>query len=464
MDWVAGFSRSVVFPLVMLKNGSRQPAYAREYQRSQFYSAEQIVGYQLARLKRLVAHAQRHCGFYRRHFREAGLDDAAEIRSLRDLELLSTLSKDALRECWEELVVPDLAAAPMTENRTSGSTGVPLRVLVNEDAMQHKAALTARHNAWAGHRLGDRVGLVWGDIERPATLRGRLRAVLLDRMEVLDSQKLNEARMERFTEAVRHQGIRTLIGHAQPLCTYAGWIRDRGIEDLPVRAAIPTAMVLHPGQRALLEEAFGAEVYERYGSEETSIIASECSAHRGMHIAAEGLILEVLRDGRAVGPGEEGEIVVTDLVNYGMPLIRYQIGDVGVMSGEACPCGRGLPMIKRVNGRVADNIMTPDGRIVSGISITDHIVEVEGIRQVQIVQESLDELVFRIAKDSRFSASSEAVLRRHCARIFGEEMHIRCEFVDEIPVGPRGKYRLCMSELPQTLRVGTRHATRGKGH
>jgi phenylacetate-CoA ligase len=431
----------------MLKNGSRQPAYAREYRRTQYYSGEQLVEYQLGRLRRLVAHAQHHSAFYERRLAETGLSDAAEIRSLSDLALLPMLQKETLREHWEEVVAPDPSGAPLTEKRTSGSTGVPLRILVDEDGMQHKAALSARHNAWAGHRLGDRVGLVWGDVERPATLRGRVRAALLDRMEVLDSQKLDEARMERFTEAVRRGGIRTLIGHAQPLCTYAGWVRDRGIEDLPVRAAIPTAMVLHPGQRALLEEAFGAEVYERYGSEETSIIASECSAHRGMHIAAEGLILEVLRDGRAVGPGEEGEIVVTDLVNYAMPLIRYRIGDVGVMSDEACSCGRGLPMIKRVNGRVADNIVTPDGRIVSGISITDHIVEVEGIRQVQIVQESLSEVVFRIVRDSRFSPQSEAVLRRHCARIFGEEMHIRCEFVRDIPMGPRGKYRLCVSRL-----------------
>jgi len=449
MDWVGAFSRSVVIPLVMAKSRSRQPAYAREYRRTQFWSAGQLADYQLARLRRLVAHAQHSSSFYERHFRDAGLGDAAEIRSLRDVALLPALSKAALQECWEDLLVPDPGGTPMTEHRTSGSTGVPLRVLVNGDGMQHKAALTERHNGWAGYRPGDRVAMVWGDVQTPATLRGRLRAALLERMEVLDSQKLDERRMARFTEAVRNLGIRTLIGQAQVLCSYASWVRDRGIEGLPVRAVIPTAMVLHAGQRTLLEEAFGAEVYERYGSEETSIIASECPAHRGMHIAAEGLIVEVLADGRAAGPGEEGEIVITDLVNHAMPLVRYRIGDAGVMARAACPCGRGLPMFERVSGRVADNIVTPDGRTVSGIAITDHVVEVVGIRQMQIVQESLSSLVFRIVRDAHFGAESEATLRRHCGRIFGAEMRVRCEFVDEIPVGPRGKYRLCVSELGQ---------------
>ncbi|MFB3880125.1 MAG: phenylacetate--CoA ligase family protein [Armatimonadota bacterium] len=453
MDLIALLSRSVVIPLVMAKNRSRQPAYAREYRRTQFWSAERLAELQLERLRRVVSHALRNSAFYRRWLGEAGLGDADEIRSLDDLRLLPMLSKDALRDNWDEVVVRDPNGPPPTEKRTSGSTGVPLRVLVDEGAMQHKAALTARHNGWAGYRPGDRVAYVWGDVKPPTTLRGKLRGTLLDRAEVLDSQKLDEGRMERFTEALRRRRIRTLVGQAQVLCTYASWVLDRGIGDMPVRAVIPTAMVLHLGQRAMLERAFGAEVYERYGSEETSIIASECPAHQGMHVAAEGLIVELIAGGRPAEPREEGEIVITDLVNRAMPLIRYRIGDAGVLSPGTCPCGRGLPLLERVSGRVADNIVTPDGRTVSGIAITDHVVEVAGIRRMQIVQEAVDSLVFRIVKDKRFSAESEAALRRHCARIFGEAMRIRCEFVAEIPAGPRGKYRLCVSEVDATTRV-----------
>jgi phenylacetate-CoA ligase len=449
MALMGAFARSVFLPLLVWKDRSRQLAYTRRYLRTQFHSPERLADYQLECLRRLLAHAMQHCAFHRRRFEEAGLADLAEIRSLDDLRRLPTLTKEVVRERSEALIVPDPSGLPLREKRTSGSTGVPLRIQVNEDGMQHKAALTWRHNGWAGYRAGDLAGVVWGDVGEPTSLKERLRRAFLDRAEVLDSQRMDEARMAAFTDVLRRRRIRTLVGHAQPLCVYAAHVLERGVEELPVRAVIPTAMVLHPGQRQLLERAFSAEVFERYGSEETSIIASECPAHRGMHIAAEGLIVEFLKEGRAAEPGEEAEIVVTDLVNYGMPLIRYEIGDVGVRGAEACPCGRGLPMIERVRGRVADTIVTPEGRIVSGISITDHIVEVEGIRQVQIVQESVDELVFRIVRDERFSAEGEAVLRGHCRRIFGDRMRVRCDYVDSIPTGARGKYPLCVSRLGQ---------------
>jgi phenylacetate-CoA ligase len=449
MDLVALLARSVVFPALAVKSHSREPAYARTYRRTQFLSADELCAYQFARLQSLLRHLWARSPYYARALREAGLSHPDEVRQLDDLARLPLLSKETLREQQDELRVTDAAYEPVLEKRTSGSTGVPLKIAWSEQARQHKAALTARHNAWAGYRPGDSVGLVWGDVEAPTTWRGRLRAALLERAEVLDSQRLDDARMARFTDALRRRGIRTLLGHAQPLCHYAHYLREHGLSELPVRAVIPTAMALHPGQRGLLEQAFGAQVFERYGSEETSIIASECPAHRGLHLAAEGLIVELVREGRPVAPGEEGEIVITDLVNYHLPLLRYRIGDVGALATEPCSCGRGLPLLARLAGRIADSIVTPDGRTVSGISITDHLVEVEGIRQVQLVQEARDQLVFRLVRDARFTAQSEALLRTHCARIFGPAMRIRCEFVVAIPTGPRGKYPLCISHLAE---------------
>lgn len=447
----AALSRSVIAPLVMAKNGSRELAYLRHYRRTQFLPPEQLAEHQLLRLRELVAHALTHSPFYARHLRNAGLAQAGDVHSLDDLTHLPLLAKEMLRESWSEILVPDPGGPPRQEKRTSGSTGMPLRIFVDEAARQHKAALTARHNGWAGYRLGDPVGYVWGDVEIPTSLRGRMRAALLERAEVLDSQQMEEARMAEFTARLRRRRVRVLIGHAQPLCHYAHYLLAVKAPDLPVRAAVPTAMALYPGQRGLLEQAFGA-VFERYGSEETSIIASECAEHRGRHIAAEGLIVEVLDErGAPVPPGQEGEIVITDLLNRATPLIRYRIGDAGIR-GEACTCGRGLPVLARVSGRLADNVVTPEGKVVSGISITDHLVEVEGIRQVQIVQEAREELVFRIVRDDRFTEGSEVRLRQHCARIFGEGMRVRCEFVSAISAGPGGKYRLCISHLAEEER------------
>ncbi|MCJ7822066.1 MAG: hypothetical protein MUQ26_03130, partial [Armatimonadetes bacterium] len=167
MDSMGAFARSVYLPLLVWKDHSRQLAYASRYKRTQFHSPERLAEHQLQCLKRLIAHAMEHCAFHRRRFEEAGLDGPAEIRSLDDLRRLPTLPKETVRERAEELIVPDPSGAPLREKRTSGSTGVPLRVQVNEDGMQHKTALTWRHNGWAGYRAGDLAGVVWGDMGEP---------------------------------------------------------------------------------------------------------------------------------------------------------------------------------------------------------------------------------------------------------------------------------------------------------
>ena len=208
-------------------------------------------------------------------------------------------------------------------------------------------------------------------------------------------------------------------------------------------------MALHANQRRLLEETFGAEVFERYGSEETSIIASECSEHRGMHVADEHLIVEVLDErGLPVGPGEEGEIVVTDSFNRVLPLIRYRLGDVGVR-GEACPCGRGLSVLARVHGRVADNVVTPEGRTVSGSPSPTTSWRWRGSSRCKSCRRAWDELVFRIVRGEGFSEASEACLRGHCA--VSSERRCGCGASSWRcwRLGPRGKYRLCISKLTE---------------
>ena len=431
----AMLSRSLLAPLVMARNGSRELSYLRHYHRTQFLPPERLAEQQLpppatdpwptpscilpitARLPRGRSGARGRCPLH------ATTWPASPPRE-----------RHLCGNPGPRYSSP-IPAARRGRKRTSGSTGVPLRIFVDEVARQHKAALTARHNGWAGYRLGDPVGYVWGDLGTPTTFRGRMRAALLERIEALDSQKMDEARMEAFTARLRRR--RACASSSATPSHYAttrippGAGRNRP----PVRGAIPTAMVLYPNQRRLLEQVFGAEVFERYGSEETSIIASECPEHRGLHLAEEGLLVEVLNaDGSPTAPGEEGEIVVTDLLDRALPLIRYRLGDAGIR-GEACSCGRGLSVLARVYGRLADNVVTPEGKIVSGISITDHIVEVEGIRQVQIVQEARDELLFRIVRDDRFSEQSEACLRGHCAR------HLRREDAGALRVRSRPFHR-----------------------
>lgn len=158
-----------------------------------------------------------------------------------------------------------------------------------------------------------------------------------------------------------------------------------------------SAEVLEPADRQLIEEVFGCPVFNRYGCREVGVIASECPAHQGLHIAAEGLLVEIVQGNDPVRPGESGAILVTDLLNLGMPLIRYRIGDMGTWEEGQCPCGRGLPRLREVSGRVTDFLVGADGRLVSGVYLATYVVARRtSLGQVQILQEEPGRVRYRI--------------------------------------------------------------------
>ena len=202
-------------------------------------------------------------------------------------------------------------------------------------------------------------------------------------------------------------------------------------------------------QRRRIEEVFGPILFNRYGCEELSIIAAECEAHDGLHINSDGLIVETV----GADADEPEPIVVTDLVNRAMPLIRYEIGDMATLKPGPCQCGRGLPRLSRLHGRTADFLFTPEGKAISGISILDTFtIHLPGLKQVQIIQEKVDFIVVRVVKGDDFNRSSDPCLREKIAVIFGERMHFDIVYVDRIEPTRRGKYRFSICNLSEADR------------
>jgi phenylacetate-CoA ligase len=203
---------------------------------------------------------------------------------------------------------------------------------------------------------------------------------------------------------------------------------------------------------------FVCKVTNRYGCEEVSLIACECERHEGLHVNCDGVYVELVRDGRPVGPGESGLVVVTDLTNRAMPIIRYQVGDVATWSEKTCSCGRGMPLLKRIEGRDADYVTTARGELVSGISLTENFAMlVPGIAQLQIIQEELDRFTFRIVKGDDFGPESLSRIAELVAERFGSEARYECEYVDSIPQERSGKYRFCISRVANAFT--THHST-----
>jgi phenylacetate-CoA ligase len=194
----------------------------------------------------------------------------------------------------------------------------------------------------------------------------------------------------------------------------------------------------------VVEEVFGEVVFDRYGCEEIGLIASECENHDGLHVAAEGVYVEVV-DGTE---SEAGQILVTDLFNRGTPLIRYEIGDLATTRSGVCVCGRGLPRLGRVLGRTSDILCTPEGARISGTSILDTVMShIQGFRQVQIVQEKLDELTFNVVEGDGLSERSLEVLAEAVRRYFGPSMRHKVVLVDRIPLTERGKFQFSVCKV-----------------
>src|SRR5437867_7666028 len=194
-------------------------------------------------------------------------------------------------------------------------------------------------------------------------------------------------------------------------------------------------MLLHDWQLTVIEQGFDCSVTNRYGCEEVSLIACECERHQGLHINADSVHVEILRTDETgaltmpVRPGESGSVVVTDLTNRAMPIIRYQVGDVAVLSDRICSCGRGLPLLERIEGRDADYIVTPAGQLISGISLTENFaLQVPGVVQFQIVQETVGRFLFRLVRGPEFGPSSLKRLGALATRHFGPEVEYRCEY------------------------------------
>jgi len=227
-----------------------------------------------------------------------------------------------------------------------------------------------------------------------------------------------------------------IYGHAHNLFVFAKFLKEKGLEDIEASGIISGGMNLVEWERKEIEQSFNCKVLNRYGCEELSLIASECSHQKGLHLNTDLHYVEILK----MSPGDEfGTLIVTDLRNYAMPFIRYRVGDIGAFSETSCSCGRTQPLLKQLQGRESEFIVTPDSRLVSGVSLTDNFAGmIDGIIQLQIIQDKTDHLIFRIVPGESFAVQSLKSIESLVRKFFGEQMTFDCDITDTIPLDSSG--------------------------
>lgn len=444
----ATFVRRVIFPVWAMLDHPAFQRYYREFEHSQSLPQEELRRLQARRLGELLRSAAAGSPFYRARMRDAGLSPD-DIRQPEDIRALPVLTKKQIQDHGKEMVNDQVPVSHRVRNQTGGSTGSPLQFYVDAERLDSRMASTVRHDRWAGMRPGDWCAYLWGarmdQILKPSGL-DQWKNRLLYRRIAMNTSSVSEQDWQRFCEQVRRIRPRFMLAYAKAAVQFAKYVSGHGLNDIGFESMITTAEVLLPEDREILEKVFRGRVFNRYGCREVSVIASECEAHAGMHVNAEALLVEVVPDREH--PAPNGRILVTDLLNQSMPLIRYEIGDVGRWAEEGrCACGRELPRLADVQGRTTDFLVLRDGRRISGPALTLIVADMSDVRQVQFVQHSLDEVILRVVPGNGYGPATAEELQRRLGLYIQNAARLRIEPADDIPPEMSGKYRFVVSTL-----------------
>jgi len=443
VDILRPIVRYITDPLYSRRDGYAYGAHGRELDRTQWLTPPEISEIQNRRLVDLIQFAYSENDVYRKRMNDAGVVPS-DIKSKQDLQVLPVLQKSDIRAAGVSLFSKNYDATNTLFTRTGGSTGVPLRVYIDKEAMNWKYAATWRHNQWAGWSQGTKVAAVWGDTDKKRSLREELRFWLQHRMIFLDTLNFTEDKLKKFHSDIRRYKPIVMMGHAHSVYQFAKFCAENSLETPTIGSVVTTAMTLSELERAVIEEALDAKVFNRYGCEELSIIASEAPEHVGLHVFSEGLILEYL-------PTEidgEFELLVTDLFNKAMPMIRYAIEDIVRPASGDCPTGRGLERLEKVSGRSADFLYRRDGTPVFGISLLDtYVIHIPGVKQAQIVQNDFDEFEINVVPSDEFSSRTQQALQEIIFVHFGAQSRVLVNKVNELEKTERGKYRFSVCHI-----------------
>ena len=416
------------------------------------YSRSQIDHVARRLLSDMFAYANRHVAYYSDCLNEptVPLDEPVEV-----LRALPVLTKEILRSevsrlrsaRWRWLV---------KRNTSGGSTGEP--AVFYQDARYRRWNRAAKlvFDTWSGVHLNHTKAILWAaqsDVRASSRGIGRLKSMLKKEIS-LNAYSMDEVSMSAYLDVLERQRPDQLMVYAESGYELARFALARGRRIQGMSAVMSSAGTLFPDMRAKMEEAFGAPVFNRYGSREVGDVACECSAHAGLHVNPFTHFVEILReDGSEANPGELGRVVVTSLTNYAMPLIRYEIDDLASWATGDCPCGCNWPLLEKVEGRVTDHVKSANGALVYGAKLRHLLFHMDYIKKYRWVQESVGAIRLLVVLDRDAVFQGER-WKRDLIRLetdlreaLGADCLLTIEVLEEIPPSASGKHRYVVSNV-----------------
>ena len=410
--------------------------------KNQYLRPENLKKWQNKRLKYMVEHAYRNTRFYKEKFRKAGVT-YGDIQQVDDVLKLPLTTKEEVIKAGDTIRAAGYDETNCEVHYTSGSSGTMLKILYDYESHSYETALTYRYHLGQGVRPWHRYLLILHDeIELQDAKKG---SILYRSFGV--SGDAPDVEKVQYAQWVRPH---VMGGHLSSFVPMAKIVEEKGITTIRPKILIIGGELSFPPYRKYVEKIFCGQTFDKYGAFEVKSIAWECR-HGNMHMDADSVLCEVIKDGEPAAPGERGEVVVTNLWNKAMPFIRYKLGDIGVLSDELCPCGRTLPLMDVVEGRLDDFIVLPSGKIIPPGAVVPLFFKLPHIEQFKVIQYKKDAVTVQVVPGQQYSDAVEKTLVHQLGTVFGEPVTITVEKGETINQKARGKYRAVISHVELDL-------------
>lgn len=446
---VPNYVRYVSYKL--LRNGSLQNL--SELKKLEHMSSTDIKNLQQEKVIELLKHAYNTTPYYHKLFNKYNIISNNEV-DIGKIQAIPPLEKEILREKKEELISSVANSRKIVWNSSGGSTGEPVQFLQDSIYNDWSRATKIWFNEWTGTKIGDKHIQFWGSerdlFEGNIGFKAKLTNWILNR-KLLNSFRMGKEEMNKYVNIINSYQPVQILAYAESIYELARYVEQEGLSIHSPRAIMTSASTLYPYMRDTIEKVFQSPVYNRYGSREVSDMACECSEQKGLHISALTHLIEVVHpDGTPCLPGEEGEVLVTSLTNYVMPLIRYRIGDTAIYTSETCSCGMKLPLLKQVTGRTVERIFKADGTSISPlyfIHLIGVVLNKGEINKFRVIQENIDEIYIILVPSQTIKQELLDEIKNKVLIVMGSSCKVSFKVVEDIEPSPSGKYNCVISKV-----------------
>lgn len=447
MNW-----RKPLIYSLLYATGSKIPKYLKQIKKNEYLSAEQSERLANSKLEKLLLHASNNVPYYHTVLSECEVVSDGKIR-LENFQNVPILTKEIIRNEGKNLYSKDYKTRKPYKNTSGGSTGEPVEFIQDKNYNDWNTACKIYFQLLCGYKTGQKQIKLWGSerdiFGQKEDIITRLKFGLFN-IESLNSFRMSDEIMKQYVERINKIRPQLIWAYTGSIYELARFIKRNDLNIFQPKGVICTAETVTPDIREGLEDVFKCCILSQYGSREVGALGCQCAEQKAMHIFSLQNKVEILDSAMSpCPPGETGQLYITTLNNYSMPLIRYEIGDTAVGAEGRCPCTRGWPLIEKLTGRVSGHFKTKSGKIIHGEYFTHLFYAKKNIKRFRVIQKDYDAIIVELVADEQMAQSEINAITEKIKLIMGQGCDVAYEYKERIESGKSGKFLYTVCEIKE---------------